>query len=221
MILRENAILGIRLRASAKPLRETNISSMGLICGYEKDNCFLGEIAREMRNEIKVKAEALEPMILKAYYTEKEYPKIPRLRINRKEHKEAHEVFRKSFVEIPVERETAFWLVRRVGFNKLRPSVVMSGTLSEIDLLANPMVDISKMMPLLEVRDGVLQMASTEKGFIIKLSKSIDDLRNSLEMSEIDLDALVQKISHHKRKELLKKIKELNKIIKSNESTKN
>ena len=216
MNLSKTAILGIRLRTSAKPLRETNISSRGLICGYDKeDHCFLGEIPIESSNsDNKRKVETLEPMILKAYYTEKEYPKIPRLRINRKEHTEAHEVFRKSFVEIPVERETAFWLVRRVGFNKLRPEVVMSGTLSEIDLLANPMVDISKMMPLLEVHEGVLQMASSEKGFIIKLSKAIDGLRNNLEMSEIDLDALVQKISQPKRKELLKKIKDLNKLVK-------
>ncbi len=220
MKLSKQFILGIRLRPHAGSLADTNISDKGLICGYDKDKACIGETAIEtMRDSTKVKASELKPLILKAYYSTATYPKIPKLKINAKEYKQAHEDFRKSFIEIDIEQQTAFWLVRRVGFDNLRPPVVQSGTLNEIDLLANPMVDITKMLPMLEIKVAplglplTLQIAEKERKFLFELSKALDELRGSLHISEIDLDELVSKTPAEKRKPLLKKIKELNKLL--------
>lgn len=228
MKLKKSAILGIRLRPHSGELRDTNISNEGLVCGYGKrlvsnetqDDCVLGETSIETMNTDKAReVSKLKPLILKAYYTTAVYPKMPRLRAYAKEYKEAHEKFRKSFKEIPIDRDTAFWLVRRVGIKHLNKNVFAGfGAMTltpDLDLMLYPMVEIAKMIPLLEVRsDGVLQMASKEREYIFKLSAAVDGLRSALFISEIDIDGLVEKISADKRKLLLKKIKELSKLIK-------
>lgn len=213
MTLSKTAILAVRLLPYKGNIKDTCISDKGLIASFERGDkeCYLGEIPYETHTL--VKSDTLNPRILKAYYTTSEYPKVPKLKVNRAQYHEAHMKFRESFKELPIEKHTAFWLVRRVGFDKLRPPVIPSGTLSELGFLVNPMVDISNMIPALEIKKGVLQITSPEKAFLSELSKALDDLRGKLFITEIDIDSVIQKTSPDKRKKLLKNIKDLTKQL--------
>jgi hypothetical protein len=206
-------MIGIRLRPHTGSLKETSISESGLVhsVNEKKNSCYIGEIDYDTSTPTEI--DKLKPMVLKAFYSYTPAPTIPKLRVNMTRYNEIHEAWKRTITEIPIERQTALWLIRRIGFNKLHPKQDEMGLMASMDNIANPMIEIGNLMGLLIIKNGRLRLADNEVIQNIHLSKAVRTLSSTLFTLDVDMDSRIHNMPVKEREKLTKKINDLNKLL--------
>ena len=207
------AMVSVKLGFYDGALKDTNISDCGLVHSIDekRDTCYVGEIDYDTSRAEPISE--LRPMVLKEYYTNTPAPAMPKLRFNTKQYKQAHDDWKKTFVEIPIEKQTAILLVRRIGYKKLRPPQDSIGLMESMDNIAHPMIEINNLMGMLIVKNEKLRLSDKSSIANIHLQKAIQALSSTLWCLDVDLDNTLRKLDDKERESLIKKMNSLNKIL--------
>ena len=211
----KHTVFAVRLRPYNGDLKDTNISNLGLVCEYEGGFCHIGEHPRDAGTLKSIRH--LQPLCLKAYHTN--MPPPPKLRTTKfaSLRKEVKDRWLDSLVEVDIDKDASYWLVKRIGFSNLYPQTISSEILDEIESVAYPMIEIGHTyLPLLEIKKGILQFSKEETKFQKDLSKQLGMLETYLRILDEHSMDVTSELNTSQKSNLFRYVQNLNKFLDKN-----